>query len=83
MGKTTSRHCSEKSRTELIAEYINGRVPVIGVGSIHTPDDAALVLEKGKTDFVAIGRALVVDPHWVEKVQNHEEETIITSINTK
>ena len=66
---------SEKSRTELIAEYINGRVPVIGVGNIHTPDDAALVLEKGKTDFVALGRALVVDPHWVEKVQNDEEET--------
>ena len=67
---------SEKSRTELIAEYINGRVPLIGVGSIHTPDDAALLLEKGKSDFVAIGRALIVDPHWVEKVQNHKEETI-------
>ena len=45
---------SEKSRTELIAEYINNRVPVIGVGNIHTPNDAALVLEKGKTDFVAL-----------------------------
>ena len=67
---------SEKSRTELIAEYINGRVPLIGVGSIHTPNDAALLLEKGKSDFVAIGRALIVDPHWVEKVQNHKEETI-------
>jgi 2,4-dienoyl-CoA reductase-like NADH-dependent reductase (Old Yellow Enzyme family) len=67
---------SEKSRTELIADYINHRVPLIGVGSIHTPDDAALLLEKGKTDFVAIGRALIVDPHWVEKVQNQKEETI-------
>ncbi|MFF2449410.1 NADH-dependent flavin oxidoreductase [Neobacillus sp. NPDC058068] len=67
---------SEKSRTELIAKYINGRIPLIGVGSIHTPDDAALLLEKGKTDFVAIGRALIVDSHWVEKVQNHKEETI-------
>lgn len=67
---------SEKSRTELITEYVNGRVPVIGVGSIHTPDDAAFVLEKGKTDFVALGRALVVDPHWVEKTKNGEEDTI-------
>ncbi|MBM4765339.1 hypothetical protein [Bacillus sp. B15-48] len=62
---------SEKSRTEIIAEYINGRVPLIGVDSIHTPVDAALLLEKGKTDFVAIGRALVVDHDWVEKVQNN------------
>ncbi|RDW20182.1 NADH-dependent flavin oxidoreductase [Oceanobacillus arenosus] len=67
---------SEKSRTELITEYVNGRLPVIGVGSIQTPDDAALVLEKGKTDFAAIGRAIVVDPYWVEKVKNNEEETI-------
>ncbi|WP_439144822.1 NADH-dependent flavin oxidoreductase [Virgibacillus profundi] len=68
---------SEKSRTELIAEYVNGRIPVIGVGSIHTPDDAALVLEKGKTDFVALGRAIIVDPHWVEKVKNEEEDRVI------
>lgn len=68
---------SEKSRTELISEYVNGRVPVIGVGSIHTPDDAALVLEKGKTDFAALGRAIVVDPHWIEKTRNDEEDTII------
>ena len=68
---------SEKSRTEFISEYVDGRIPVIGVGSVHTADDAALVLEKGKTDFVALGRAIVVDPHWVEKVKNDEEDTII------
>ena len=66
-----------------IAEYINKRVPLIGVGNIHTPDDAALVLEKGETDFVAIGRALVVDPHWVEKVQNNRGRIYFTSIKTK
>ncbi|WP_338471673.1 NADH-dependent flavin oxidoreductase [Niallia sp. XMNu-256] len=71
---------SEKSRTEWIAEYINGRVPLIGVGNIHTPEDAALVLNKGKTDFVALGRALVVDPHWVEKVRNEEEDSLILSL---
>lgn len=51
---------------------MDGRTPVIGVGSIHTADDAALVLDKGNTDFVSIGRALVVDPHWVEKVKQGE-----------
>ncbi|MEH7385925.1 NADH-dependent flavin oxidoreductase [Bacillus sp. JJ1521] len=73
---------SEKSRTELIAEYIEGRVPVIGVGNIHTPDEAALVYEKGKTDFVALGRALVVDPHWVEKIQQNEEKMIRYRLTT-
>ena len=68
---------SDKSRTELIAEYVDGRVPVIGVGNVHTPDDAARVLEKGKTEFVALGRAIVVDPHWVEKANADQEDTII------
>lgn len=68
---------SDKSRTEEIAGYINRRVPLIGVGNIHTAEDAALVLDKGQTDFVAIGRAIVVDPNWVEKVQKDQEEEII------
>lgn len=67
---------SEKSRTELIADYVDGRVPLIGVGNVHTPEDAALVLEKGNSDFVALGRAIVVDPHWIQKVRNGEEDTI-------
>lgn len=67
---------SEKSRTELIAEYVSGRVPVIGVGNIHTPEEAAFVCEQAKTDFVALGRALVVDPHWVEKAQQNKAESI-------
>lgn len=67
---------SEKSRTELIAEYVSGRVPVIGVGNIHTPEEAAFMCEQAKTDFVALGRALVVDPHWVEKAQQNMAESI-------
>lgn len=67
---------SEKSRTELIAEHVAGRIPLIGVGNIHTPNDAALVLDKGNTDFAALGRAIVVDPHWIEKVQQGEEDKI-------
>lgn len=67
---------SDKSRTQLIAEYVDGRLPVIGVGNIHTPQDATAVMEKGKVDFVAIGRALVVEPHWVEKAYAGEDATI-------
>lgn len=67
---------SEKSRTELIADYVNQRVPLIGVGDVHTAEDAALVLEKGQTDFVALGRSIVVDPNWVEKVAAGEENTL-------
>ncbi|AXI08633.1 hypothetical protein CV093_07145 [Oceanobacillus sp. 143] len=39
-------------------------------------------MEKGKTDFVALGRAIVVDPHWVEKVQHNEDEMIRHQLTT-
>lgn len=67
---------SDKSRTELITEFVNGRVPIVGVGSVLTPDDALEVMEKSNTDFVALGRALVVDPYWVEKAEAEQEGEI-------
>ena len=37
---------SNRSRMEHIAEHVGNRVPIIGVGSIHTPDQAIEALEK-------------------------------------
>jgi 2,4-dienoyl-CoA reductase-like NADH-dependent reductase (Old Yellow Enzyme family)/thioredoxin reductase len=37
-------------------------VPVIAVGRIDTPEFAERILSEGKTDFVAMGRALIADP---------------------
>lgn len=38
-------------------------------------EDAALVMDKANADFVAIDRSLVMDPDWVEKVREGQEET--------
>ncbi|MFC1964702.1 FAD-dependent oxidoreductase [Chloroflexota bacterium] len=38
------------------------KVPVIGVGKIGDPLIAESILEEGKADFVAMGRALIADP---------------------
>ncbi|MBP1970667.1 2,4-dienoyl-CoA reductase-like NADH-dependent reductase (Old Yellow Enzyme family) [Virgibacillus natechei] len=67
-----------KKKSQVILDQIQNYVEL----SSHTPDDATLVLEKGKTDFAAIGRAIVVDPHWVEKVEDNREETIRADIYT-
>ena len=45
---------SKQSRIELIAEHVGNRVPIIGVGSIHTPDQAVQALEK--TEFLLLLR---------------------------
>ena len=43
-------------------------IPVIAVGKIRYPELAAAVIRDGDADFVAIGRSLLADPHWPEKV---------------
>ncbi|MBI2226096.1 MAG: NAD(P)-binding protein [Betaproteobacteria bacterium] len=45
------------------------RVPVIAVGRLGNPAVAMAALDSGKADFVALGRSLIADPEWVEKVR--------------
>lgn len=42
-------------------------IPVSTVGRITTPEMAENILKEGLADLVYVGRALVADPHWVEK----------------
>ncbi len=42
-------------------------VPVIAVGPFREPAFAEQALQKGKVDFVALGRPLMADPEWVSK----------------
>ena len=51
-------------------------VPVIAVGVIREPQVAEGILEAGKADFIALGRALIADPYWPNKAQAGEVEAI-------
>jgi 2-enoate reductase len=46
------------------------KIPVIGVGRLDKPEVAAQALEENKVDFVAIGRGLLADPQWPDKVKS-------------
>ncbi|MBI3898901.1 MAG: FAD-dependent oxidoreductase [Gammaproteobacteria bacterium] len=43
-------------------------IPVIAVGKLRTPAMVEEVLQKGQADFVALGRSLLADPDWPNKV---------------
>jgi 2,4-dienoyl-CoA reductase-like NADH-dependent reductase (Old Yellow Enzyme family) len=45
-------------------------IPVVAVGRIKKPEMAAAIIRDGKADMVALGRSLLADPHWPEKVRN-------------
>lgn len=72
---------NEKTYLELINKCVNGRVPIMVAGSIFTPDNVTEALNKGAS-LTAIGHALVINPDWVEKVENDKEDEIRTSINS-
>ncbi len=45
------------------------KIPVIGVGRIHLPEEAEKYLQEGKVDFLAVGRALLADPDFLSKAK--------------
>ncbi|RFU60243.1 NADH-dependent flavin oxidoreductase [Bacillus sp. V59.32b] len=69
-----------RSRMEMIQERVGEKVPVIGVGSIYTADDALKAKDTG-VPLIALGREIIIDPDWVEKVEQGREAEIVTKIN--
>jgi 2,4-dienoyl-CoA reductase-like NADH-dependent reductase (Old Yellow Enzyme family) len=66
---------SDSHPTKMIREALPAHIPVIGVGSIMTPDQAMRVLDDG-VDLVALGRALLLNPDWAHKVQTGRDDLI-------
>ncbi len=63
-----------------VKKHVN--VPVIAVGRLGDPATAEMAVATGKTDFVALGRTLVADPQWVEKVERGEPIRRCLACNT-
>ncbi len=57
-----------------IKEAVN--IPVIAVGVIREPEVAEELIENGTADMVALGRTLIADPDWPNKVMLGKENTI-------
>src|SRR4051812_6277615 len=58
------------------------KVPVIAVGRLGDPATATEAVANGKADFIALGRTLVADPQWVEKLRNNEPIRRCLACNT-
>jgi 2,4-dienoyl-CoA reductase-like NADH-dependent reductase (Old Yellow Enzyme family) len=57
---------------KMIHQQLKGRFPLIGVGGIKSADDLQRAFDTGY-ELVAIGRSLVAEPQWVQKVCDGEE----------
>jgi hypothetical protein len=58
------------------------RVPVIAVGRLGDPATATQAVAGGKADFIALGRTLIADPQWVEKLKRDEPIRHCLACNT-
>jgi|LSQX01.2.fsa_nt_gb 2-enoate reductase len=54
--------------------------PVIAVGKLGVPERAAEVLEKDWADFIMLGRPLLADPYWPQKVKENRVKEIVHCI---
>lgn len=50
--------------------------PTITTGNIRSPKRAEEILKNGEADFIGMGRGLIADPEWVNKVELGEEDTL-------
>lgn len=71
----------KKTYLELIVEHADKRIPVIAAGSLESPEDVEASIEKGLS-LAVIGRALIADPAWVEKVRQGQESQIQTAVQS-
>jgi 2,4-dienoyl-CoA reductase-like NADH-dependent reductase (Old Yellow Enzyme family) len=70
----------DKTRIQYLLDTIGDRTPLIGVGGIHTPEEAAKALNAG-VPLLALGRELIMEPDWVQKVEEGREEEIATTLS--
>ena len=71
----------DRSRLYYIAEAVDGRVPVLAGGAIYTEEEGRNALATG-IDFITLGRALIIEPEWVQKVAAGSGSTIRTTLRS-
>ncbi|MBB6675118.1 oxidoreductase [Cohnella nanjingensis] len=68
-----------RSRLAILQERVGQRVPLIGVGAVRTAEDAQGAMEIG-IPLLALGRELLLEPDWANKVRDGRSGEIRTSL---
>ena len=88
LGRSISRTASPTRKSEMgtfvhLAAAIKQKVsiPVIAVGRINAGEIAESVLMDNRADLVAVGRQLIADPFWPQKVLQKKETDVVACIS--
>ncbi len=75
-SKTREGKHAGTERIELLHKWIGGRMPLIGVGSVFTADQALRAIEEGNMEMIALGRVLLLDYNFISKIAEGKEDEI-------
>lgn len=72
---------TDRTRIEQLHQHIGGKLPLIGVGNLYTASQAAEALATGWAEFIALGKTLLINPHWAELTEQGRDDDIQTEID--
>lgn len=75
-SKTREGKYKDIERIELLHQWIDGQIPLIGIGSVFTADQALRAIEEGNMEMIALGRVLLLDYNFISKIEEGREDEI-------
>ncbi|WP_319921971.1 hypothetical protein [Acinetobacter sp. MB5] len=79
-GQTSRRNPNDiMPIVKIISQKLDGHLTLIGVGDVQSSADLTRAFELGY-DLVAVGRALVTEPRWLNLILN--DQPVITTMNS-
>lgn len=69
------------TRMQLVHERINGKLPLIGVGSLFTADQIADAFNTGWAEFIALGKTVMINPAIATLIKEGRENEIVTELD--
>lgn len=75
---SVEKEYADKPIIDYVVDTVNGRIPVLCPGGVETAEDVENVLSKA--DMVVVGRSLIHDPRWGQKILNGEKTAILSEL---
>ncbi|RSL34652.1 NADH-dependent flavin oxidoreductase, partial [Salibacterium salarium] len=80
-SKTREGKYQGEERIKLLHQWIDGRMPLVGIGSIFTAEQALEAVESKNVELLALGREILLDHNFINKIQNGKEDDIISKFD--
>ncbi|MFR0771594.1 MAG: hypothetical protein ACLSH6_06250 [Limosilactobacillus pontis] len=69
------------TRMQVYHDRLQGKLPLIGVGSLKTPDQMLEAYQTGWADLIAVGRAVMLNPDLIDLIKNDQVDQVETSFD--